>query len=99
LEQVVRGDVGLVADGHEAGEAEPALGRLLEQRKAERPTLRREADPAGWQEVRSERRVETRARRDHAEAVGADETCAVRPHEGEQLVLALASFRPDLREP
>ena len=46
LEQVVRGDVRLVPDRDERGEAEPArLGRL-QQREAERAALRGEADVA-----------------------------------------------------
>ena len=55
LEQVVRGDVGLVADRDEGREAEPARGRLLEQREPERAALRGEADVAGGEGVRARR--------------------------------------------
>ena len=63
LEQVVRRDVGLVADRDERREAEPALGRLLEQREAERAALRREADAARRQRARREGRVQAERRR------------------------------------
>ena len=44
LEQVVRGDVGLVADRDEARQPEATTVRFLEQRQAERAALRREGD-------------------------------------------------------
>ena len=63
LEQVVRGDVGLVADRDERREAEPALGRLLEQREAERAALRGEADAARRERARREGGVQADGRR------------------------------------
>ena len=44
LEQVVRGDVGLVAERHERGKAQAALARLLDDREAEGAALGGEAD-------------------------------------------------------
>ena len=84
LEQVVRGDVGLVADRDEGGEAECALRGLLEQRQTERAALGREADPAGRERAWGEGGVQSAARDGDAEAVGADEPSAVRAHEREQ---------------
>src|SRR4029078_1973003 len=80
LEQVVRGDVGLVADRHEGGQAKPARGSALEHRQAQRSALRGEADVPGWEGVRREGRVQTGAGEEEAQAVGADETGAVGPH-------------------
>ena len=45
LEQVVGGDVGLVADRDEGRQAEPAGFGALEEREAERARLGRESDP------------------------------------------------------
>ena len=99
LEQVVRRDVGLVADRDEAREPEPAPVRLLEQREAERAALGREADAAGGQRAPRERRVQTRAGRGDAEAVRPDQARTVRAHEREQLVLARRSLGAGLGEP
>ena len=60
LEQVVRRDVGLVADRDEARQAEAARVRLLEQREAERAALRRERDAARRERAARERRVQAR---------------------------------------
>ena len=64
LEQVVRGDVGLVADRRERREPESTLVGLLQERQAERAGLRREADAARaeghaaqrWRSAERERR-------------------------------------------
>ena len=84
LEQVVRRDVGLVADRDERGEPECALRGLLEERQTERAALGRESDPAGGKGAGSERRVQAAAGDGDAEAVGADEPGAVRAYECEQ---------------
>ena len=85
LEQVVRRDVGLVADRDERREAEAALGRLLEQREPERAALRREADVARAGAARGAKVAFSAGAADgDAEAVRADQTAAVRAHEREQ---------------
>ena len=99
LEQVVRGDVGLVADRDEGGETECALRSLLEQRETECAALGREADPAGRERARGEGGVQSTARDGDAEAVGADEPSAVRAHEREQTALPLATSLAGLGEP
>ncbi len=81
LEQVVRRDVGLVADRHEARKPETAGVGLLEERQAERTALRREGDPPRRQRATRKRRVQARHRRGDAQAVGADEPRTVRAHE------------------
>ena len=98
LEQVVRGDVRLVADRDEGREAEAALGRLLEQREPERAALRRERDATRRQRARRERGVQAEDGHGDAEAVRADEPRSVRSHEREQLLLALGAFGADLGE-
>ncbi len=98
LEEVVGGDVGLVPDRDERRDAEPSRLCAFEQREAERSALRGEADAPTGERPRCERRVEPdRGRRD-AEAVRADEPCAVRADERQELVLAFAPFGADLRE-
>ena len=89
LEQVVRGDVGLVADRDEGREPEPARLGALEQREAECARLRGEPDPARREGARREGRVQADGRGRDAEAVRADEPRSVRADEGEQLLLAL----------
>ena len=98
LEQIVRGDVGLVADRHERREAEAPLRSLLEQRQPERAALRRERDRAGRQRPRAEGRVEPEPRHRDPEAVRADEPAAVCANEAEQALLALAALGADLGE-
>src|SRR5581483_5356602 len=78
LEQVVRGDVGLVPDGDERREAEISLGRLLEQSETEGARLRRHGDSPGRECPWREGRVQPDRRRCDAEAVRPDETRAVR---------------------
>ena len=63
LEQVVRRDVGLVADRDERREPEAARGGLLEEREPERAALRREADVAGGERCAARRSRSGRARR------------------------------------
>ena len=88
LEQVVRRDVGLVADRDERGQAEPARLGPLEQREPERSRLRREADPAGREGAWGKGRVEADGGGCDPEAVGPDEARAVGAHERQQLLLA-----------
>ena len=87
LEQVVRGDVRLVPDGDERGEAEPSRARLLEEGEPERTALGREADRPGREGMRREGRVETGGRARDPEAVRTDQARAVRPDERQQAVL------------
>ena len=98
LEQVVGRDVGLVPDRHEGGEPERLLGRLLEQREAERATLRGEADPPCRQRPRREGRVQADRRHCDAEAVRAEQARAVRAHERKQALLAVAALAARLGE-
>ena len=98
LEEVVGGDVGLVADRHERRETEAArLGRL-QQGEAEGAALRGEPDVAGRGRAGGEGRVETRPGDGDAEAVGPDQPRAVGAHEREQLLLPLQAFAADLGE-
>ena len=96
LEQVVRRDVRLVADGYEGRQPEALLGRPLQQGKPERATLRRETDLAGWKRTRSERRVQSDIRHGYAEAVWSEHPGTMRPHQLEQKVLARLTFGADL---
>ncbi len=98
LEQVVGGDVGLVADRDEGGQADPPLLRLLQQREPERAALGGEGDRAGRQRARPERRVQPRRRDGEAEAVRPDEPSPVGSNQREELVLTLAPFVADLGE-
>ena len=63
LEQIVGGDVGLVADGHEAREPQVELLRALENREAQRSALRSEGDRPGRGKDGRERRVQSPAGR------------------------------------
>ena len=98
FEQVVRRDVGLVADRHERREAEPAGLGPLEEGEPERAGLRGEADSPGRERARREGGVEADGGGGDAEAVRADEARAVSADEGEQLVLSLDAFGPRLGE-
>ena len=71
LDQVVGGDVGLIADGREGGQPDAALGSALEHRESQRAALRREADVSGWQRARAEGCVQLRRRCRNAQAVRA----------------------------
>ena len=98
LEQVVRRDVRLVADRDEGRKAKLALRRLLEQREAEGPALRREADRPLRERVGRKRCVQADFGRGDAEAVGADQPGAVRPDEREQRFLTLPALGADFCE-
>ena len=99
LEQVVRRDVGLVADRDEPRQAEAArLGRL-EEREAERAALGGEADVAGRSRAGGEGGVQTRPGYRDAEAVRSDQAGAVCTHEREQSFLSLDPLPADLGEP
>ena len=78
LEQVVRRDVRLVADGHEGRKPEALLGCALQQREPERAALGGEADLARRKRARSERRVQSNVRDSYAEAVWSEQPGAVR---------------------
>ena len=98
LEQVVRGDVGLVPDRDERREPEPARVGRLEQREAERAGLGGEADVAARRRAGGEGRVQPRAGDRDPEAVRPDQPRAVRADEREQLLLPLGALAADLRE-
>ena len=98
LEQVVRGDVGLVADRDEGGEAEAARAGLLEQRQPERAALGREADVAARARRGANVAFSRGAGDRDAEAVRPDQPRAVRAHEREQPLLALGALGADLGE-
>ena len=99
LEQVVGGDVRLVADGDESREPEPAGLRALEQCETEGARLGAEADPPRRECPRGERRIHAdRGARD-PEAVRADEPCPVRTDERQQLLLAGEALGAGLGEP
>ena len=98
LEQVVRGDVRLVADRHERGDPEAGRLRPLEQREPERAALRGEADLAGREAARREGRVERDGRGGDAEAVRAEQARAVLADEREEPLLPLGSLAARLGE-
>ncbi len=98
FEKVIGGDVGLVSEGYEGREAEPARPRLLDDGEAERTALRGKSHVAGREDSSGERRVEpVRGGRD-AEAIRADEAAAVRAHEVQQRCLPAGALRADLGE-
>ena len=96
LEQVVRRDIRLVADGHEGGEPEALFGCPLQQGEPECATLRREADLAGWKRARTERGIESNVGHRDAEAVRAEQPGSVRANQLEQQILARFTFGTDL---
>ena len=98
LEQVVRGDVGLVPDRDEGREAERPRAGGLEQREAESAALGREPDRPLGERARSERRVETRPADGDPEAVGPYQARAVGTDESEQLLLPSRARLPHLGE-
>ena len=98
LEQVVRGDVGLVPDRDEGGEPEAAGVGRLEQRQPERAGLRGEADVPRRRGAGGKRRVQPRCGDGDPEAVGPDQPGAVCADECEQLLLPRRSLAPDLCE-
>ena len=101
LQQVVAGDIGLVADADERRQADAALPRELENREPERAALRREPDAAGRRHDRRERGVEAHLRRrvEQAHAVGADHPHPVVAHALDQLLLQRPAGVADLGEP
>ena len=98
LEQVVRGDVGLVPDRHERGQSEPARVRRFEQREAERARLGREADVAARRGAGGEGGIEAWPGDGDPETVRPDQPGAVRTDEREQPLLPLGSLAADLGE-
>ncbi len=98
LEQVVGRDVGLVADGHERREPQPACARRLEQREPEGAALGREADRAGRERLPGERRVDARRGHGEPEAVRAEQAGAVGANERQQPLLSLGALAAHLGE-
>ena len=62
LQEVVRRDVGFVADRHERRKAQTTCIRLFQKRQPERAALRRERRPARWEGAARERRIEATSR-------------------------------------
>ena len=100
LEQVVAGDIRLVAHADERGKSQPALAGKLENRDAERAALRRHGHLPRRREDGRERGVEPdfRIGIDHAQAVGPDHPHAVAPHFFDQLLLQLPPFTSNFGE-
>ena len=96
LEQVVRRDIRLVADGHEGREPEALFGCPLQQGEPECATLRREADLAGWKRTRTERGIESNVGHGDAETVRAEQPGSMRANQLEQQILARFTFGTDL---
>ena len=86
LEEVVAGEVRLVAHRHERREPDAARRRRVDRRDPEPAALRGEADAAGRGRGGSDRRVEPDPGIRHAEAVGAHHPHARVAADGEQLV-------------
>ena len=101
LEEVVAGEIGLVAHRDEGGEPDPARRRLVDGGDPERCALGGERDIAGRHLARCERGVEGGPVMEvgDPEAVGADHAHAGGPADGEQLVLPRAALRAYLGEP
>ena len=100
LEQIVAGDVGLVADGQEGAQADAAALRLLHRGEPQASALRQQPEPAVPRRSRCERRVE-RDRRivvADAHAVRPDEPHAVRSAHVEELGLARLAIGAGLGE-
>ena len=98
LEQVVGRDVGLVADGHERGEPQPACARRLEQSEPESAALGREADRAERKRLPGERRVDARRSHGEPEAVRPEQAGAVGANQRQQPLLALRALAAHLGE-
>ena len=92
--------VGLVADGDELGEAEVAVGREVQDRRAQRAALRDEGDVAGPRHARGEAGVQAHVGQgvDHPQAVGADHAHPRLAADGHHAVLDGAALGADLAE-
>ena len=83
LEQVVRGDVGRVADRDEGGDSEAARTRRVEQRDAERAALRGQSQPSRGRLNGPDGGVEVRGGRREPEDVRAEQTASKHAHESQ----------------
>ena len=91
VEQVAEVDVGHVAEGGDAREADAARVRPVEHRGRDGAGLGDEGDLAGLRRHRREARVEAEARREEADAVGPEHAQQVGPRRVEQRLLELAA--------
>ena len=100
-EQVVRRDVGLVADRDERRHAEPELVRHVDHRDPERARLGHERDPPLGRVRLRERAVQPHVGVgvDHAHAVRADHPHPRRAADVDELLLEAAAILPGLAEP
>ena len=100
LQEVVAGDVRLVAVGDERREPEPECLRVIDHGESQGAALRQEADPPARGERRREGRVE--AHRgigvEHAEAVRADQSHARAAADVHELALPRGACRAALGE-
>ena len=101
LEQVVAGQVGLVADRHERGQADPEPPSRLDDRDPDAAALRQEAHGSLRSLMRRKGRVEPHVRGgvQHPQAVGSDEAHAGAAADGEQVALPLRTVAAGLGEP
>ena len=97
-EEVVAGEVGLVAHRDERREAEAELTGALDHGDPDAAALRHDADGAGRWRGRGERRVQPRDGAQDPKAVRADEAHARRAAHLEQIVLALRALTAELGE-
>ena len=100
LDQIVARHVGLVADRDEARDPDVEPARVVENRQAERPALRRHRDAPGWRVDGGERRVQ-RVRRigvQQPHAVGPDQPAPRAADLGQEGGFALPAFRSRLPE-
>ena len=100
-DQVVARDVGLVAQRHEAGEAQPAGGGGVQQGDPDTPRLGADGERSGAGAHRPERGVQPGAAQvaQHPEAVGSDQAHVVGAGEGGQPLLAACPLRARLGQP
>ena len=100
LEEVIRGDVGAVADRSERGDAEPAvLARSIRASPRAPLWVAKPTSPAGGLSgAKVALNCDARRRVQDAEAVRADQPDAGGPADLDQLALAFGSVRPRLGE-
>ena len=94
-QQVVAGDIGLVAQRHHAGESGVAGGHGIQDGDADPARLGADGEPTGRRAGTAETRVQRRGAQvaDQSETVGSDDAHAVCSTEGEHALLVGARLR------
>jgi hypothetical protein len=76
IEAIAEVDVNLVAERNDAGKADPIVVGPFDERRDDRTRLRNDGEIARARGLGKEARVETRARRENADAIGSDDAQA-----------------------